>query len=69
MSPFKAFKQEAKTIKKWEDEILHYFITGYTNARTEGTNHKIKNIKRRCYGISIAKIIDVKYKSGLYRMS
>ncbi|WP_227935478.1 transposase [Alkalihalobacillus deserti] len=37
-------------MKKWEEEILQYFTTGYTNARTEGTTHKIKNIKRRSYG-------------------
>ncbi|OQP01041.1 hypothetical protein B1689_06250, partial [Geobacillus sp. 44C] len=29
---------------------LSYFLCPYTNARIEGTNHKIKNIKRRAYG-------------------
>nr|WP_156487574.1 transposase [Anoxybacillus sp. B7M1] len=30
--------------------MLQYFLCPYTNARIEGTNHKIKNIKRRAYG-------------------
>ncbi|MCM2534632.1 transposase [Neobacillus pocheonensis] len=29
---------------------MQYFKTPFTNRRTEGTNHKIKNIKRRAYG-------------------
>jgi transposase len=47
---FKPFQEVAKTIHKWLDPILCYFDLKYTNARTEGTNHKIKNIKRRAYG-------------------
>lgn len=49
-SSFKSFKKAAKTIERWKKEILCYFKVSYTNARTEGTNHKIKNIKRRAYG-------------------
>ena len=49
-SPFPAFHHVAKTIEKWRNQILQYFHTPYTNGRTEGTNHKIKNIKRRAYG-------------------
>jgi transposase len=49
-SPFKSFHEVAKTIENWRPEILQYFKTPYTNGRTEGTNHKIKNIKRRAYG-------------------
>lgn len=49
-SPFKPFHQVAKTIKKWREPILQYFKTPYTNGKAEGTNHKIKNIKRRAYG-------------------
>lgn len=47
---FIPFKKAAKTIERWKKEILCYFMVPYTNARTEGTNHKIKNIKRRAYG-------------------
>jgi transposase len=49
-SPFSSFHEVAKTIENWKDQILQYFITPFTNGRTEGTNHKIKNIKRRAYG-------------------
>lgn len=49
-SPFPSFHDVAKTIENWRDQILQYFKTPYTNGRTEGTNHKIKNIKRRAYG-------------------
>jgi transposase len=49
-SPFSCFHEAAKTIENWQHHILQYFKTPYTNGRTEGTNHKIKNIKRRAYG-------------------
>lgn len=49
-SPFPSFHQVAKTIRKWKAHILQYFLTPYTNGRIEGTNHKIKNIKRRSFG-------------------
>lgn len=40
----------AKTLWKWSTEILNYFKTGLTNARTEGFNNLAKVIKRRAYG-------------------
>lgn len=40
----------ANTLEKWKAPILQYFLSPHTNARTEGTNHKIKHIKRRAYG-------------------
>lgn len=49
-SPFKPFHKVANTMRYWMDKILNYFDCKVTNARTEGTNHKIKNIKRRAYG-------------------
>lgn len=39
-----------KTLMKWRNEILAYFETRLTNARTEGFNNKAKVIKRRAYG-------------------
>jgi transposase len=39
-----------KTLMKWREEILNYFKTGLTNARTEGFNNKAKVVKRRAYG-------------------
>ncbi|WCK52540.1 transposase [Aneurinibacillus sp. Ricciae_BoGa-3] len=49
-SGLSSFRKVAKTICRWQNEILGYFNVFITNARTEGTNHKIKNIKRRAYG-------------------
>lgn len=39
-----------RTLIKWKEEILNYFLTGLTNARTEGFNNKAKVVKRRAYG-------------------
>lgn len=39
-----------KTLLKWKNEILAYFETKITNAKTEGYNNKAKVIKRRAYG-------------------
>jgi transposase len=39
-----------RTLLKWKEEILNYFLTGLTNARTEGFNNKAKVVKRRAYG-------------------
>ena len=49
-SPFTSFHDFAKTLGTWKINILEYFRLPYTNARTEGTNHKIKNRKRISYG-------------------
>lgn len=43
-------KKLRRTLKKWQEEILNYFATGITNARTEGFNNKAKVVKRRGYG-------------------
>ena len=39
-----------RTLLKWKNEILAYFETKITNAKTEGYNNKAKVIKRRAYG-------------------
>lgn len=39
-----------KTIMRWRTEILNYFRTKITNARTEGYNRKAKLIQRNAYG-------------------
>lgn len=49
-SPFSPFHDVCKTLDTWKAYILNYFEQPYTNARTEGTNHKIKNRKRISYG-------------------
>jgi transposase len=43
-------KKLRKTFLKWRQEILNYFKTRLTNARTEGFNNKAKVVKRRGYG-------------------
>jgi transposase len=49
-STVKEIKTLRKTLMKWREEILNYFKTGLTNARTEGFNNKAKVVKRRGYG-------------------
>lgn len=49
-SPFKPYHELVKTLESWKMHILKFFELPYTNARTEGTNHKIKNRKRMSYG-------------------
>lgn len=39
-----------KTLLKWRNEILNYFIYGLTNARVEGFNNVAKTVKKRSYG-------------------
>lgn len=42
-----------KTLMKWRAEILNYFLTRLTNAKTEGYNNKAKVVKRRAYGYRV----------------
>lgn len=39
-----------KTLMKWRIEILNYFDTGLTNARTEGFNNLAKLLQKRAFG-------------------
>lgn len=39
-----------KTIKRWKNLILNYFLYRISNGIVEGFNNKIKLIKRRAYG-------------------
>lgn len=45
------YKTLANTMLAWRTEILAYFLYPYTNGFTEGTNTKIKLLKRIGYGI------------------
>lgn len=49
-SKLKEIKTLRRTLLRWRVEILNYFKTGLTNARTEGFNNRAKLIKRRAYG-------------------
>jgi transposase len=40
----------ASTVETWWPEILVFLTTGITNARTEGTNRQIKQVKRAAAG-------------------
>ena len=43
-------KSLRKTLMKWKNEILNYFATGITNARTEGFNNLAKLLQKRAFG-------------------
>lgn len=49
-SNLKEIKTLFKTLSKWKEEILNYFITRLTNARTEGFNNIAKLVQRRAFG-------------------
>ena len=49
-SKLKEIKTLRRTLIKWRQEILNYFKTGITNARTEGFNHVAKLLKRNGFG-------------------
>lgn len=40
-----------KTLSKYKDEVINYFINRNTSRFVEGFNNKVKVLKRRCYGI------------------
>ncbi|MBK7843446.1 MAG: transposase [Bdellovibrionales bacterium] len=40
----------AKTLESWKKEVLVYFATGLTNARTEAFNKTAKLVQRRACG-------------------
>lgn len=50
-SGLSGFNSFLKTLDKWMEEILNYFVDRQTSGFVEGLNNKIKVIKRRCYGI------------------
>lgn len=50
-SGLSCFDSFLKTLDKWMEEILNYFVDRQTSGFVEGLNNKIKVIKRRCYGI------------------
>jgi transposase len=50
VSHLKPIKTLSETLKKWKLEILNYFTTKLTNARTEGFNNLAKLVQRRAFG-------------------
>jgi transposase len=45
------FKRVIKMIRKHENEVLNYFLTGHTNAKAERLNGKISRFVANNYGI------------------
>ncbi len=43
-------KRLRRTLMRWREEILLYFRTRLTNARTEGFNNVAKLVQKRAYG-------------------
>ena len=50
-SKLRCFDSFVTTLENWLDDIANYFIDRHTSGFVEGFNHKLKVIKRRCYGI------------------
>ena len=46
----KPLQRLKNTLKKWAEEILRYFSTRITNARTEAFNNNSKLVQKRAYG-------------------
>ena len=53
-SGLKPFAKVARTIAQHLDGIVAYVATGLSNARSEGTNSKVRTITRRSYGLHVA---------------
>lgn len=43
-------KRFCRTLERWKDEILNYFLCGHTNAVTEGFNRVASLVKNRAFG-------------------
>jgi len=56
-SGLKPFAKVARTVEKHLDGIVAYVATGLSNARSEGTNGKIRTITRRSYGLHSAQAL------------
>jgi len=50
-STSKYMKDLAKTLTRWFDEILNYYLSKTTNAYTEGIHNHFERIKRNHFGI------------------
>ena len=50
-SQLKCFDRFIKTLERWWEEILNFFVARLNSGFVEGFNNKLKVLKRRCYGI------------------
>lgn len=53
-----------RTLMRWREEILNYFKTGLTNARTEGFNNVAKLVQKRAYGVKSFEMYRLRYLSA-----
>lgn len=51
LSKLPEIKKLRRTLMKWRTEILNYFETGLTNARTEGYNRRAKGEQYNAFGV------------------
>jgi transposase len=51
LSQLDEIKKLRKTLMKWRTEILHYFKSGLTNAKTEGYNRLAKREQYNAFGV------------------
>ena len=49
-SGLKPFERTARTLTKWQQEVLNYWRYPLTNAMVEGKHNRVKVLKRRAYG-------------------
>jgi transposase len=64
ISGLEPLKRLGKTLEGYREQILNYFTHRITNASVEGTNNKIKTLKRQAYGYR-----DIEYfKLRLYHL-
>jgi transposase len=60
-------KTLCRTLTSWKQEILNYFITGLTNAMTEGFNRVASLVKNRDFGYRNANNYRLRYLSACRR--
>lgn len=56
-----------RTLRKWKGEILNYFLTGLTNAMTEGFNRIASLVKNRGFGYRNEKNYRLRFISACAR--
>jgi transposase len=49
-SGLEPFRRTARTLTKWQKEVLNYWRYPLTNAMVEGKHNRVKVLKRRAYG-------------------
>lgn len=49
-SGLQPFQRTARTMQKWQKEVLNYWRYPLTNAMVEGKHNRVKVLKRRAYG-------------------